>query len=163
MTRASQPVLPPRGGLKIDGVLVQRQPQRVPVVRRGRSGSSSRTAGARSRCAEGERRAGAAAAAEHGEPSPPPPQLDDGGVALAGVQPQAEPDAQVADPVAGQSPAGQERPLDRGQDQSGGGDQARFGSWPQPARRSAPTRLAGQLECAVPDRAGWCAARASCG
>ena len=103
-------------------VLVQRQAERVPVVRAAGQDRVVRRGGEQP-LGEGEGRAGAAAVAEHGQPSPPPPQLDDGGVAFAGVQAQAQADAQQADPVAGQPAAVEERPLDRDQDQPGGGDQ----------------------------------------
>ena len=103
-------------------VLVQGQAQGVPVV--GAAGQDRVVRGGGEQpLGEGEGGAGPAGVAEHGQPSPPPPQFDDGGEAFAGVQAQAEADAQQADPVAGQPAAVEERPLDRDQDQPGGGDE----------------------------------------
>ena len=106
------------------GVLVQGQAERVPVV--GAAGQDRVVGGGGEQpLSEGQARAGPAGVAEHGQPSPPPPQLDDRGQALAGVQAQAEADAQQADPVAGQAAAVEERPLDRDQEQPGRGDEDR--------------------------------------
>ena len=104
-------------------VLFQRDPQAVPVVgpaqehrvlvRVRRSGT---TAGAAARIRPG--------AAQRGQAAPAQPQAEQVGEALAGVQPQVQPDPQVPGAVAGQVPGGQERPRERRgeQDQDDQGD-----------------------------------------
>ncbi len=55
-----------------------------------------------------------ARAAQHGEAAPVQPQAEDVGKALAGVQPQVQPDPQVPGAVAGQVAGGQERHREQG-------------------------------------------------
>src|SRR6266705_4501642 len=75
--------------------------------------------------AVGEREAGAGpvAMADGGQPAPAPPQLGDGGMSLARVQAQPEPDPHVADAVAGEPAVRQERPFDDDEYQAGYGDE----------------------------------------
>ena len=106
-------------------VLLQRDAQPVPVV--GAAEEDRVLARVQDPVAQREGGADPGRAAQDGQPAPPQPQADDGGEALAGVQPQVQPDPQVAGAVAGQVPGGQERPGEgRGQDeQDGQGDGVR--------------------------------------
>ena len=61
-----------------------------------------------------ERGTDAARLAQHGQAAPAQPQAEEVGEALAGMEPQVQPDAYVAGAVAGQMAGGQERPCEDG-------------------------------------------------
>ena len=90
-------------------VLFQRHLQPVPVLRPAeRDRVLARVAHP---LAGRQRRADAGGLAPGRIPAPAQPQLEHGRDAPAGVQPQVQPDPRVPDPVPGQAPAGDERPL----------------------------------------------------
>ena len=96
-------------------MLFQRDAQAVAVV--GAAEEDGVLARVQEAVPQREGRADPGGAAQDGEAAPAQPQADDGGEALAGVQPQVQADPQVAGAVAGQVPGGQERPRgERGQD-----------------------------------------------
>ena len=103
-------------------VLFQRDAQPVPVV--GPAQEHRVLTRVQQAVPPGEGGADLAGAAQDREAGPAQPQAEEVGEALAGVQPQVQPDPQVPGPVAGQVPGGQERPRERrGQDdQDGQGD-----------------------------------------
>ena len=96
-------------------VLLERDPQAVPVVRPAQEHRVLVRSG--DPVPQREQSADPAGAAQRGQPAPAQPQAEQVGEALARVQPQVQPDAQVPGPVAGQVPGGQERPRERGSEQ----------------------------------------------
>ena len=92
-------------------VLFERDAQAVPVVRPAEEHRV--LARVQEPVAQRQDRADPAGAAQRREAAPAQPQAEGVGEAFAGVQPQVQPDPQVAGAVAGQVPGGQERPRRR--------------------------------------------------
>ena len=97
-------------------MLLQRDPQAVPVVRPAQEHRLLARVG--DPVPQRKRGADPARAAQRRETAPAQPQAENVGEALAGVQPQVQPDPQVAGAVAGQVAGGQERPRERGGEQN---------------------------------------------
>ena len=91
-------------------VLFQRDPQAVPVVRPAEEHRVLARSG--DPVPQRERGADPAGAAQRGQAAPAQPQAEEVGEAFAGMQPQVQPDPEVAGTVAGQVAGGQERPRD---------------------------------------------------